>query len=212
MNHRTLGAFLALASILAVTLAPAGPAQAQSGFSPDDKAFTISLPPGFVAIPALELYLFEHPGKTGPISPAELAQFRLTRMGFQYPAEKWFTPPYMIITRETGKKRTPQELFMDHVLAEKDSEAAAPAEGYRFREKEHLPTRRMHYYKDVGYSATLGRNMAMGVYTYLTSQGFLRVAWFVAEDELKNWEPILHQSAMSVKLSPDMEYKPEGKQ
>jgi len=51
----------------------------------------------------------------------------------------------------------------------------------------------------------------MGVYTYLTSRGFLRVAWFVGENELRAYEPTLHQSAMSVKLSPELEYVPEGK-
>ena len=209
---RCIPTLLPLLLLLAVLgLARPDSATAQSSFSPPDKAFTMSLPSGFVAIPALELYLFEHPGQSGPVTPEAMAEFKATRMGFQRPADNWFTPPYMIITREVGKKRGPQELFMDHVMAQKDSEAHSSGEGYRFLEKEHQPTKRMHYYKDTGYSPGLGKNMAMGVYTYLTSQGFLRVAWFVPEDQLKSWEQVLHQSAMSVKLAPEMEYKPEGK-
>lgn len=212
MIRRLPPLLLAILALAALGLARPDNARAQSSFSPPDKAFTIDLPPGFVAIPTLELYLFEHPGQSGPVTPEAMAEFKATRMGFQKPADNWFTPPYMIITREAGKKRGPQELFMDHVLAQKDSEAHASGEGYRFLEKDHNPMKRMHYYKDTGYSPALGRNMAMGVYTYLTSQGFLRVAWFVPEEQLKAWEQVLHQSAMSVRLSPEMEYKPEGKQ
>ncbi|WP_027192437.1 hypothetical protein [Fundidesulfovibrio putealis] len=204
---RTLGFF----ALLALVIVLAAPAQAQQSASAPDRSFSLTIPSGWVAIPTLELYLFEHPGRTTPVTPEELAEFRNTRMGFQRPADAWFTLPYMIVRLETGKKRGPQELFMDHVLAEKDSEAGAPGEGYRFREKDHLPTKRMHYYKDVSYSAAQGRKVAMGVYTYLTSRGFLRVAWFVGENELRAYEPTLHQSAMSVKLSPELEYVPEGK-
>lgn len=198
--------------VLALVLGAALPSSGQTGFSPEDKSFSISIPPGWVTIPALELYLFENPGRTGPIPPEEMAQFRRTRMGFQKPAEKWFTTPYMIITLETGKKRGPQELFMDHVLAEKDSEAHATGDGHRFLEKDHMPTKRMHYYKDVSYSPAQGKNIAMGAYTYLTSRGFLRVAWFVDEEQLRAFESTLHQAAMSVRLSTELEYKPEGKQ
>lgn len=198
--------------VVALVLVTALPSPGQSGFSPEDKSFSISVPSGWVAIPALELYLFENPGRTGPVPPEEIALFRKTRMGFQKPAEQWFTTPYMIITLETGKKRGPQELFMDHVLAEKDSEAHATGNGHRFLEKDHMPTKRMHYYKDVSYSPAQGKKIAMGAYTYLTSRGFLRVAWFVDEDQLRAYESVLHQSAMSVKLSQELEYKPEGKQ
>lgn len=189
-------------------------AQAQQGAGPPDRSFSLTIPSGWVAIPPLELYLFEHPGRTTPVTPEELAEFRNTHMGFQRPADAWFTLPYMIVRLESGKKRGPQELFMDHVLAEKDSEAGASGtggEGYRFLEKDHLPTKRLHYYKDISFSAAQGRKVAMGVYTYLTSRGFLRVAWFVGENELRAYEPTLHQSAMSVKLSPELEYVPEGK-
>ena len=199
-----------LVSSLAPTLT--GQAQAQTGFSLDGASFTISLPPGFVAIPTLELYAFEHPGQSGPIKPEELAQFRKTRLGFQVPAERWFTLPYLVITLESGKKRGPQDLFMDHVMAEKDAAAHSSGEGYRFMGKEHTPTKRMHYYKDMAFSSAQGRKVAMGVYTYLTNRGFLRVAWFVGEDQLKDWEQILHQTGMSVKLSPELEYKPESEQ
>lgn len=198
--------------VLALVLGAALPSAGQTGFSPEDKSFSISIPPGWVTIPALELYLFENPGRTGPIPSEEMAQFRRTRMGFQKPAEKWFTPPYMIITLETGKKRGPQELFMDHVLAEKDSETHATGDSHRFLEKDHMPTKRMHYYKDVSYSPAQGKNIAMGAYTYLTSRGFLRVAWFVDEEQLRAFESTLHQAAMSVRLSTELEYKPEGKQ
>ena len=208
--NRTFAPFFVLALALSPLLAVS--AKAQTSFSLDGASFTMSLPPGFVAIPTLELYAFEHPGQSGPIKPEELALFRKTRLGFQVPAEKWFTLPYLIITLESGKKRGPQDLFMDHVMAEKDAEAQSPGEGYRFMGKEHTPTKRMHYYKDVGFSAAQGKKVAMGVYTYLTSRGFLRVAWFVGEDQLKDWEPVLHQAGMSVKLSPGLEYKPESEQ
>lgn len=202
---------LSFFAMLALLTGLAAPAKAQQSASAPDRSFSLTIPSGWVAIPPLELYLFEHPGHTGPVTPEELAEFRKTRLGFQRPADAWFTLPYMIIRLETGKKRGPQELFMDHILAEKDSEAGASSEGYRFREKDHLPTKRLHYYKDVSYSAAQGRKVAMGVYTYLTSRGFLRVAWFVGENELRAYEPTLHQSAMSVKLSPELEYVPEGK-
>lgn len=204
---RTLGFF----ALLALVTVLADPAQAQQGAGPPDRSFSLTIPSGWVAIPPLELYLFEHPGHTTPVTPEELAEFRNTHMGFQRPADAWFTLPYMIVRLETGKKRGPQELFMDHVLAEKDSEAGSGGEGYRFREKDHLPTKRLHYYKDISFSAAQGRKVAMGVYTYLTSRGFLRVAWFVGENELRSYEPTLHQSAMSVRLSPELEYVPEGK-
>jgi hypothetical protein len=210
-NAFGLPAALALVAILAIQAAWVAPAQAQQSASAPDKSFSLTIPSGWVAIPPLELYLFEHPGRTAPVTPEELAEFRKTRLGFQRPADAWFTLPYMIVRLETDKKRGPQELFMDHILAEKDSEAGSGGEGYRFREKDHLPTKRLHYYKDVSFSAAQGRKVAMGVYTYLTSRGFLRVAWFVGENELRAYEPSLHQSAMSVKLSPELEYVPEGK-
>jgi hypothetical protein len=204
---RTLSFF----AMLALLAGLAASAQAQQSASAPDKSFSLTIPSGWVTIPPLEMYLFEHPGHTGPVTPEELAEFRKTRMGFQRPADAWFTLPYMIVRLETGKKRGPQELFMDHVLAEKDSEAGSGGEGYRFLEKDHLPTKRLHYYKDISFSAAQGRKVVMGVYTYLTSRGFLRVAWFVGENELRSYEPALHQSAMSVRLSPELEYVPEGK-
>ena len=210
--RRIATGFLALGLALVLAQVLADYAVAQTSFSPEDRSFSMSLPPGWVAIPALELYAFEHPGQSGPIKPEEMAEFRKTRMGFQAPAEKWFTLPYLIITQESGKKRGPQDLFMDHIMAEKDAEAQSSGEGYRFLEKDHMPTKRMHYYKDVGFSSAQGKSVAMGVYTYLTSRGFLRVAWFAGEDQLKDWEQVLHQAGMSVKLSPELEYKPEAEQ
>ena len=202
----------ALAALLALALVAATCAQApaQSRQGPPDNAFSIDIPSEWVPIPALELYLFEHPGQSGPVTPEEMARLRNTRLGFQAPSEKWFTLPYIIVTLESGRKRTPQDLFMESVMAEKDSEAQARGNGHRFREKDHQPLRRMTYYKDVGYSAAQGRNVAMGVYTYLTSQGFLRVSWYAGEKELRYWEKALHAAAMSVALSPRLEYKPEG--
>lgn len=210
-NAFGLPAALGLFAILVIWAVLAASALAQQSVSPPDKSFSISIPSGWVAIPPLELYLVENPGRTGPVPHEVLAEFRKTRLGFQRPADGWFTLPYMIVRLETDKKRGPQELFMDHVLAQRDSESAAPSEGYRFLEKDHLPTKRLHYYKDVSYSAAQSRTVAMGSYTYLTSRGFLRVAWFVGESELRAYEPMLHQSAMSVKLSPELEYVPEGK-
>jgi len=197
--------------VLIALLAFGQAASAQTRHSAPDGSFSIGLPSDWVPIPTLELYLFEHPGKSGPVPPEALAEFRNTRLGFQKPADKWFTLPYMIITVEKGRKRSPKDLFMESVMAEKDSETGAGGEGYRFLEKEHQPTKRVTYYKDVSYSAAQGRNVAMGVYTYLTSQGFLRVAWFAAENELRATENMLHQSAMSVTLSPQLEYRPEAK-
>ncbi|MFZ5425512.1 MAG: hypothetical protein ACOZEN_00950 [Thermodesulfobacteriota bacterium] len=197
--------------VLIALLASGQAARAQTRHSAPDGTFSISLPSDWVPIPTLELYFFENPGRKGPVPPEVLAEFRDTRMGFQMPAEKWFTLPYMIVTVEKGRKRTAKDLFMESVMAEKDSETSAPKEGYRFLEKEHLPTKRVTYYKDVSYSAAQGRNVAMGVYTYLTSQGFLRVAWFAAEDDPRATGNMLHQAAMSVTLSPQMEYRPEGR-
>jgi len=197
--------------VLALALGVCGEALAQPRYSPPDGAFSITLPPDFVPIPALELYLFEHHGHSGPVTPQALAEFKNTRMGFQKPSEKWFTLPYVIITVEKGRKRGPQDLFMESVMAERDSEAGASQDGYHFLAKEHLPMKRVTYYKDISYSAAQGKKVAMGVYTYLTSQGFLRVAWFAGEDQLPEFERALHNAAMSVQLSPEMVYKPEGK-
>ena len=190
-----------------LTLAPQ--ASAQGAFTAADGAFTVALPAEFVAIPPLELYLAGHGGKSGPVAPEALAEFKKTHYGFQKPADKWFTPPYVVITLENGRKRTPQDLFMDHVMAQKDSEAAAkPGDSsYRFVEKEHLPMRRMHFYKDVAHNPVLGKPMTTGVYTFLTSQGFLRLAWFASADQLAEYENTLHQAAMSLTLSPELEYK-----
>lgn len=188
-------------------------AHAQSSVSGEGGAFTVNLPSDWVRIPALELYLVEHPGPSGPVSPEVLAAFKKTHYGFQKPAEKWFTLPYCVITLETGKKRNPQELFMDHLLAERDSQAAAPSgdPGYRFLEKEQQPMSRMHYYKDVTYSAAQGRPVVMGAYTFLTNQGFLRAAWFVGEDQRREYEDVLHQAMLGLRISPALEYTPEKK-
>lgn len=199
-----------MAALLAcICLGAAAPAVAQTRTGAPDGSFSFTPPPGFVAIPPLELYLFENQGRQTPVTPEELAEFRRTHLGFQQPAEKWFTPPYLIIRMETDRKRTPQDLFMESVMAEKDSAAGAGSGGHRFLEKEHLPTRRLAYYKDVGFSPAQGKKMGMGIYTYLTARGFLRLAWFVAEEDMRAWEPLLHQSAMSVTLSPEAEYRPE---
>jgi len=202
-----------LMAVAALLGGAAGAAQAQTSFSAEDGAFTVDLPSDWVRIPALELYLVEHPGPAVPVSPGDLAAFKKTHYGFQKPAEKWFTLPYCVITLESGKKRGPQELFMDHLLAEKDSQdAASPSDpNYKFLEKEQLPMRRMHYYKDVTYSAAQGKPVAMGVYTFLTSQGFLRAAWFVGEDQRRDYEDTLHQAMLGIRLAPGLEYKPEGK-
>lgn len=204
--HRFAALLLALAC-----LASALPCAAQTRLTTPAGSFTLSLPSGFVAIPTLELYLFERRGLGGPVAPEVLAEFRKTRMGFQQPAEKWFSLPYLIITVETGKRRGPQDLFMEGVMAERDSEMNSPGEGRRFLEKDHLPLKRVTFYKDVAFSAAQGKNVAMGAYTYLTSQGFIRLAWFAGEDQLREWEPALHQAAMSVALSPELEYHPEKK-
>ncbi|GFK95233.1 hypothetical protein NNJEOMEG_03091 [Fundidesulfovibrio magnetotacticus] len=204
--HRFAVVLLALACLLR-----AAPSPAQTRLATPGGSFTISLPSGFVTIPPLELYLFEHRGLSGPVPPEALAEFRKTRMGFQAPAEKWFTLPYLIVSVETGRKRGPQDLFMESVMAERDSESQSSGEGHRFLEKDHQPLKRMTYYKDVAYSAAHGRKVAMGSYTWLTSQGFIRVAWFAPEDQLRAWEPQLHQAAMSVVLSPELEYRPEGR-
>ncbi len=208
--HWTVMALLALSLLV---LALCGSASAQSSFSGDDGAFTVNLPSDWVRIPALELYLIEHPGPNGPVPPEALATFKKTHYGFQKPAEKWFTLPYCIITLETGKKRGPQELFMDHLLAEKDSQSAAsPSDpGYRFLDKEQLPMRRMHYYKEVSYSAAQGKPVVMGNYTFLTNQGFLRVAWFIGEDQRREYEDVLHQAMLGLRLAPSLEYTPEKK-
>jgi len=197
--------------VVALALATAAPALAQTTITTDAGSFSIPLPSDWVAIPTLELYLFEHHGHVGPVPPEELTRFRQTRRGFQKPADKWFTPPYLIVTLEDGRKRGPQELFMDHVLAEKDSEASSSTQGYQFLEKDQLPAKRMHYYKDTSYSPVLGKNVVMGVYTYLTSRGFLRVAWFIRDDQRADYEDALHQAGMNVTLSPELEYRPEGK-
>lgn len=201
---RVVSALLVLAA-----LAVLRPAPALADFTAPDGSFSISLPGDFVSIPALELYTAGRGGKAGPVTPEAMAQFKKTHFGFQKPADKWFTPPYVIITIETGRKRTPQDLFMDHVLSQKDSESAAsPSDkSYRFLEKEHLPLKRMHYYKDVAHNQAMGKPVAMGVYTYLTTRGFLRVAWFCPADQLAEWEPVLHEAAMSLTLSPELEYK-----
>ncbi len=211
-TNRHLAALAAGISIILATLGAGPPcAQAQNRQGPPDGSFSIALPGGWTPIPALELYLFEHPGQSGPVAPEELARLRNTRLGFQAPADMWFTLRYIIISLETGRKRGPQDLFMESVMAERDSGAQASGSGHRFREKEHQPLKRLAYYKDVAYSAAQGRNVAMGVYTYLTSQGFLRVCWYVGETELRYWENALHAAAMSVTLSPGLEYKPEGR-
>jgi len=197
---------------LALALGSTSPAKAQTTVTTDQGSFSIPLPSDWVAIPTLELYLFEHQGHVGPVPPEELASFRQTRMGFQKPAEKWFTPPYMIVSLENGKKRSPQELFMDYVLAEKDSAGGAPAQGFKFLEKEQLPTQRMHYYKDSVFNPVLGKKVIEGVYTYLTSSGFLRAAWFLTEDQKADYESILHTAGMDITLSPELQYKPEVKQ
>jgi hypothetical protein len=210
-QSRLFALVVTLTLALTLPLGRAGQARAQTTITTDQGTITIPLPSDWVAIPTLELYLFEHRGHVGPVPPEELASFRQTRMGFQKPAEKWFTPPYLIVSLEQGRKRSPQELFMDHVLAEKDSEDATPTQGYQFLEKEQLPTKRMHYYKDTSYNPVLGKNVIEGVYTYLTSQGFLRVAWFITDDQKSDYGDTLHQACMDVKLSPELEYKPEGK-
>jgi hypothetical protein len=192
--------------------APAWPARAQTGFTAEDGAFSLDLPPEFVRIPTLELYLQEHPGGSGPVSPEVLSEFTKTHYGFQAPAEKWFTPPYLILILEQGKKRTAQDLFMDHVLAEKDSEAAATPgdKTYRFLGKDYLPFKHMHYYKDVSRGKS-GPALVMGCYTFLTNRGFLRAAWFMGEDQRQQYEDDLHQAVMNLKLSPELEYKGEKK-
>lgn len=193
---------LVLLALLAVLLCP-GPARA---FTAPDGAFTVDLPGDWVPIPTLELYLAEHPGNTGPVSPSLLADFKKQRFGFQQQAEKWFTPPYVIIALESGVSRGPQEMFMDHVLARRDAEASG-RQGYRFLEKGQRPLQRMQYHKDMAYSPAHGKNMIMGSYTYLTSQGYLRLAWFIGEDQRAEFEETLHQAALGLKLAPGMEYK-----
>lgn len=211
MIHHRLTLLAALLAALAFTQPDL--AAAQGRFAAEDGVFTIALPSDFVRIPPLELFLFEHPGKQAPVPLEELAAFRKTRYGFQKKAETWFVPPMLIITLEQGKRRNPQELFMDHVLAERDSEAAAQGtEGHKFLEKEHLPLKRMHYYKETAYNAALGRKVVSGIYTYLTGQGFLRVAWFITEDQRAPYEAALHQAAMSVTISPEAAYKKENAQ
>lgn len=202
-----------LACTFLALLLLSGTARAQTAFSAEDGAFSVNLPSDWVRIPALELYLVEHPGRTAPVPPEELVAFKKTHYGFQKPAEKWFTLPYCIITLESGKKRGPQELFMDHLLAERDSQAAAPPSdpNYRFLEKEQLPMRRMHYYKDVTYSAAQGKPVVMGTYTFLTNQGFLRAAWFIGEDQRREYEDALHQGMLGLRLAPSLEYTSEKK-
>ena len=196
--------------ILAVYLALAAghPALAQNNFTADDGAFSLSLPQEFVQIPALEMYLRQHPGGSSPVAPEALAEFGKTHYGFPAPADKWFTPPSLIITLEQGKKRTAQELFMDHVLAESDSEKAAGTDSrHRFLTKEYLPLKRMHHYTDVSRDSTLGVDLVTGHYTYLTSRGFLRISWFMPQDQREQYEKELHQAAMNLKLSPDLQYQ-----
>ena len=200
-----------LACLALAALLPQGPVAAQSRFASEDGAYSLDLPSGFVRIPPPELFLFEHPGKSGPVPMEELATFRRTHAGFQKKAETWFTPPLLLVTRESGKRRTPKDLFMDHVLAERDRENAAPS-GTRFLEKEHFPTKRVHYYKETGYNRALGRQVVSGVYTYLTSDGFLRLTWYLTEDQRADYEEALHQAAMSLTLSPEATYKTEQRQ
>jgi hypothetical protein len=198
--------------VLAVILGSSAPGALAQPSGPPDKSFSIDVPAGFVPIPALEMYLAENPGRTGPVAPEALAAFRRTRLGFQAPADKWFTTPYLVVTLEEGKKRGPQDLFMDHVMAEKDSEAAASGSAkHDFLEKDHQPMKRMHYYKDRTFNSAIGGGVVTGVYTYLTSRGFLRVAWFATEEQARSLEQALHRAAMSVKLTPELEYKPEAR-
>lgn len=213
MGLMGLMALVALVALASIPLA-GKPAAAQIAFTGEDGAFTVDLPADWVRIPALELYLVEHPGPAGPLAPEELAAFKKTHYGFQKPADKWFTLPYCVITLESGKKRGPQELFMDHILAEQDSKAAGPGSdpAYKFLEKDQLPLQRMHYYKDVRYSPAQGKPVVMGVYTWLTRQGFLRAAWFIGEDQRREYEDVLHQAMLGLRISPGLEYKPEGKQ
>ncbi|MFP5239175.1 MAG: hypothetical protein ACLGQW_05020 [Acidobacteriota bacterium] len=200
--------FLALLSLLAASQ-PARAAEPLA--SADDGSYSLNLPGDFVRIPPLELFLFEHPGKQAPVPYEELAAFRRTHAGFQKKADTWFVTPFMLITRESGKKRTPQELFMDHVLAERDHEHAAPP-GSAFLEKEHFPTRRMHYYKEAGFNRALGRQVVSATYTWLTSDGFLRLTWYITEDHRPLYEEALHQAALSLALSPQAAYKKENAQ
>ncbi|WP_243439290.1 hypothetical protein [Fundidesulfovibrio soli] len=198
----------ALFALLALLAAPAGhPARAAEPLTAaEDGSYSLNLPADFVRIPPLELFLFKHPSKQAPVPHEELAAFRRTHAGFQKKAETWFATPFMLITRESGKKRTPQELFMDHVLAERDRENASPS-GAVFLEKEYFPTRRMHYYKEAGFNRTLGGQVVSATYTWLTADGFLRLTWYITGEQRPLYEEALHQAALSLALSPQAAHK-----
>ncbi len=198
---------LLLAAALCAALAPAQ-ALAQTRVSAPDGSWSLTLPSDWVRIPALELYLREHPGASGPLSPEDFARFKTSRDAFQRQAEGWFVLPWLLVSLD-DKRRTTQDLFMDHVLAERDHESDADRNGARFLDKEHEPGKRMHHYSTSGYDPVAGRRVRTTVYTFLTARGFLRLTWRVGEEQYPALEDAVRRASQSLTLSPQLQYQQE---